>query len=287
MRDENQQLLTAQASQRAADADRARNADAAAAREQQQAAAREDLLQARLFNPCMEAVNMLRESHRALMANDARMREELHDLRRRYRRDARQWKDNFRDLQQYYQGLQEAPPLVAQEAMEERADYGYLDANKGVAVASAAAAAARRWQEDGGGGGGDVDDGSRRAVAAAWGPRVSRAAAAAFDPEDGTAVMSTRKEALGSLSPVSRRRRGDDLGGGGGLSPSKRREREQDALDDQMLEQIQWTYAMSSARKAIETHDEASDVYGRASSPSVAAAEASRGRSQVVTAPRG
>ena len=52
----------------------------------------------------MEAVNMLRESHRALMENDARRREELSGLKKRYRHDARRWKTNFRDLQQYYNG---------------------------------------------------------------------------------------------------------------------------------------------------------------------------------------
>ena len=37
----------------------------------------------------MEAVNMLRESHRALMENDARRREELSGLKKRYRHDAK------------------------------------------------------------------------------------------------------------------------------------------------------------------------------------------------------
>ena len=55
---------------------------------------------------------MLRESHRALMANDSELREQLRLLKDRYRHDAQQWQQNFNELKFYYQGLRETPPAA-------------------------------------------------------------------------------------------------------------------------------------------------------------------------------
>jgi hypothetical protein len=134
-------------------------------------------------NACMEAVNMLRESHRALMHNDTALRSELKDLHQRYRADAHHWKKNFRDLQQYYQGLASAPPP----------DTANVTMWPPTPV---------RHDDD------DAEDEAmlrHRAMAAAWGPRVTRDAEEAMARVGvGSSSSSSSRSSRGSTAAAPR-----------------------------------------------------------------------------------
>ena len=70
----------------------------------------DDMASAEVINSMMEAHNMLRESHRALMSNEARVQEELLELKKKYRRDAEHWKSNFDSLKEMYASSQAVMP---------------------------------------------------------------------------------------------------------------------------------------------------------------------------------
>eukprot|EP00949_MAST-11_sp_MAST-11-sp1_P003665 g3665.t1 len=70
----------------------------------------DDMASAEVINSMMEAHNMLRESHRALMSNEARVQEELLELKKKYRRDAEHWKSNFDSLKELYASSQAVMP---------------------------------------------------------------------------------------------------------------------------------------------------------------------------------
>ena len=221
---------------------------------------------------------MLRDSHRALMHTDAALRSELKDLHQRYRADAKHWKKNFRDLQQYYQGLASAPPPDT--------------ANVNLWPPTHA-----RHDDD------EPEDGAiveQRAKAAAWGERVTRHAEEAMSriynnsdvgwvpasagtegsalygdrgvvevgepgmvvPSIGDHTTSNRrsgqagsaKRASGRPSPA--RRGGTPQAGGTAstkfsASPAKRRSNAEIA-EEEIREKLQWTQAMASAKKTIE-----------------------------------
>ena len=195
---------------------------------------RSTVAQKEIENGCLEAVNMLRESHRALMENDARMREELCELKKRYRHDARKWRNNFRDLQQYYLGLKDSPPLVAEHELN--GGVGSVGSVGGVGVSGSVGGSPHRHNS-----GSVVQDAAdeltnkinaleRRELGSAqndpmrqsW--RNTRATtttprtAAILKDVDAArrstssndllspAVSDVRKEALGSLSPLKRER---------------------------------------------------------------------------------
>jgi len=180
---------------------------------------RVDIEKREMENACMEAVNMLRESHRALMENDARMREELSNLKKKYRHDARRWKTNFRDLQQYYNGLRSAPPLVTESELS-GGNHSEMMVDSGVGNDDAVRAANELTST--------VDELEKRSIAAAWNfnnldedeTARTKTTVGNINHEDSSYAVKTlseRREALGSLSPIGRRRaRGEKTDGGNG-----------------------------------------------------------------------
>lgn len=231
-------------------------------------------------NACMEAVNMLRESHRALMHNDAALRSQLKDLQQRYRVDSKYWKKNFRDLQQYYQGLASAPPKNTADASlwpptPVRHDDDSDDEN-GTGKAN-------------GDTGTDVSFG-RRDISAAWGSRITRDAEATMNYANNYAGAESNKshgkgypesekstplKSLGygipktTASSIATKRSERSSNEGqryvGSLhkdiqefqtskSPIKQREAEQEQAKSEIIGKLQWAHAMSSAKQAIENN---------------------------------
>ena len=54
-----------------------------------------ELASAEIVNSCLESINMLRESHRALMNNNTDLRNELESVKMRYKTEANRWKSNL------------------------------------------------------------------------------------------------------------------------------------------------------------------------------------------------
>ena len=60
-------------------------------------------MSAEIVNSCLESVNMLRESHRALMKNNTDLRNELESLKLRFKTESNRWKGNFEELRKVYE----------------------------------------------------------------------------------------------------------------------------------------------------------------------------------------
>ena len=212
-------------------------------------------------NICLEAINMIRESHKSLISNDARMREELTEIKKKYRHDSRRWRTNFRDLQQYYVGVKDAPPLVTATELSggtPLAGAGSGGGSGGVVEyggGSGAYGGAYSGGYDevrGSGGGSSVTVGSptkvkaaadeltnkvnemeRRSIEAAWGPEVGRAASSVIQLAEQQS-QSQQNHVGGTasvelLSPTVSDGRKEALGS---LSPIGRRRRQQQEDDD-------------------------------------------------------
>ena len=258
---------------------------------------------------------MLRESHRALMHNDTALRSELKDLHQRYRADAKHWKKNFRDLQQYYQGLASAPPpdtanvsmwppttarhdddlaedtAVLQEramaaawgpsVMEDAEEalaraaavgssFGTGSSSSNISRGSRARAKLSGPSGDRGGaspGAPETSDVGMGAIAIPSGDRgvaevgeldltASTFRKRSTGRENGDSGRST-KEAVGSLSPVARARGGAGKTTGAKKYPNSpspiRRRALGELAEDEIREKLQWTHAMSSAKRTIES----------------------------------
>ena len=62
-----------------------------------------ELASAEIVNSCLESVNMLRESHRALMKNNTDLRNELESVKFRFKTESNRWKSNFEELRKVYE----------------------------------------------------------------------------------------------------------------------------------------------------------------------------------------
>ena len=62
-----------------------------------------ELASAEIVNSCLESVNMLRESHRALMKNNTDLRNELESVKLRFKTESNRWKSNFEELRKVYE----------------------------------------------------------------------------------------------------------------------------------------------------------------------------------------
>ena len=62
-----------------------------------------ELASAEIVNSCLESINMLRESHRALMKNNTDLRNELESVKFRFKTESNRWKSNFEELRKVYE----------------------------------------------------------------------------------------------------------------------------------------------------------------------------------------
>ena len=72
-----------------------------------------ELASAEIVNSCLESINMLRESHRALMNNNTDLRNELESVKMRYKTEANRWKSNFEELRKVYESRLEYESTTA------------------------------------------------------------------------------------------------------------------------------------------------------------------------------
>ena len=208
-------------------------------------------------NACQEAINMLRDSHRALMANDARTREELQELKLRYRHDAHAWERNFRELQEYYQGVKDAPPpATAETIMGPRHDDDEPlrdDVLQDLAMKAA-------W------GGRDSEplEKSMRVEAAASDTVARESRSLHTSPARSHRLAAGRAVRSSSHSPARARRNlldpdkfvGDAgaFGAAGNLRSFATVDVDADA-DDRAMEQLQWSAAVAKARHELEERE--------------------------------
>ena len=76
-------------------------------------AEKSELASAEIVNSCLESVNMLRESHRALMANNTDLRNELESVKLRYKTESNRWRNNFEELRKVYESRLEYESTTA------------------------------------------------------------------------------------------------------------------------------------------------------------------------------